>query len=144
MEDGQRQCYRLPSVLPLLRENETSLHYTHDMAADHASDWFLKMRRRLVVLPERKDFINQRMQASASLAAASAIQKDLHLVDLAIQADRRVLSTDKKIVRHLRRLGARVRGLPDPSYGCIRLTTTRRPGWPGAHQRETTVASAER
>jgi hypothetical protein len=66
------------------------------------------MRRRLVVLPERKDFINQCIQASASLAAASAIQKDLHLVDLALQADQRVLSTDKKIVGHLRRLGARV------------------------------------
>jgi hypothetical protein len=66
------------------------------------------MRRRLVVLPERKDFINQCIQASASLAAASAIQKDLHLVDLAIQADQRVLSTDEKIVGHLRRLGARI------------------------------------
>jgi len=77
-------------------------------ASSYASEWFLKMRRRLVVLPERKDFINQCIQASASLAAASAIQKDLHLVDLAIQADHRVLSTDKKIVGHLRRLGARI------------------------------------
>ena len=77
-------------------------------ASSSASEWFLKMRRRLVVLPERKDFINQCKQASASLAAASAIQKDLHLVDLAIQADHRVLSTDKKIVGHLRRLGAHV------------------------------------
>ena len=66
------------------------------------------MRRRLVVLPERKDFINQCIQAGASLAAASAIQKDLHLVDLALQADQCVLSTDKKIVGHLRQLGARV------------------------------------
>jgi hypothetical protein len=77
-------------------------------ASSSASEWFLKMRRRLVVLPERKDFINQCIQASASLAAASAIQKDLHLVDLAIQADHRVLSTDKKIVGHLRQLGKHV------------------------------------
>ena len=77
-------------------------------ASSSASEWFLKMRRRLVVLPERKDFINQCMQAGASLAAASAIRKDLHLVDLAIQADHRVLSTDKKIVGHLRHLGKHV------------------------------------
>jgi hypothetical protein len=77
-------------------------------ASSSAGEWFLKMRRRLVILPERKDFINQCMQAGASLAAASAIRKDLHLVDLAIQADHRVLSTDEKIVGHLRRLGARV------------------------------------
>ena len=77
-------------------------------ASCYASEWFLKMRGRLVILPERKDFINQCMQAGASLAAASAIRKDLHLVDLAIQADHRVLSTDKKIVGHLRQLGAHV------------------------------------
>jgi len=76
-------------------------------ASSSASEWFLKMRRRLVVLPEREDFINQCIQASAQLAA-SAIQKDLHLVDLAIQADQRVLSTDKKIVGHLHQLGTRV------------------------------------
>jgi len=77
-------------------------------ASCYASEWFLKMRGRLVILPERKDFINQCIQASASLAAASAIQKDLHLVDLALQADQRVLSKDKKIVGHLRQLGKHV------------------------------------
>ena len=48
--------------------------------------------------------INQCKQTSASLAAASAIHKDLHLVDLALLANQRVPS----IVGHLRRLGARV------------------------------------
>ncbi len=79
-------------------------------ASRFALAWLTDMEseQRVKTFSERKDFINQCIQASASLAAASAIQKDLHLVDLAIQADHRVLSTDKKIVGHLRRLGARI------------------------------------
>ncbi len=87
-------------------EGEESSSY----ASRFALAWLTGMEQegRVKTFSERKDFINQCIQASASLAAASAIQKDLHLVDLALQADQRVLSTDKKIVGHLRRLGARV------------------------------------
>ncbi len=79
-------------------------------ASRFALAWLSGMERedRVKTFSENKDFINQCIQASASLAAAFAIQKDLHLVDLAIQADHRVLSTDKKIVGHLRQLGARI------------------------------------
>ena len=87
-------------------EGEESSPY----ASRFALAWLTGMEQegRVKTFSERKDFINQCIQASASLAAASAIQKDLHLVDLALQADQRVLSKDKKIVGHLRQLGARV------------------------------------
>ena len=87
-------------------EGEESSPY----ASRFALAWLTGMEQegRVKTFSERKDFINQCIQASASLAAASAIQKDLHLVDLALQADQRVLSTDEKIVGHLRRLGARI------------------------------------
>ena len=87
-------------------EGEESSPYASRFALAWLTD--MESEQRVKTFSERKDFINQCIQASASLAAASAIRKDLHLVDLAIQADHRVLSTDKKIVGHLRRLGARV------------------------------------
>ena len=98
-------------------EDKAGKKRTH--ASSFAVDWFRKMRKKVQVLPgqhqrsrvqvfrERRHFINYCLQASSQLAV-SAIEKDLHLVDLALQADQRVLSTDKKIVGHLRRLGARV------------------------------------
>jgi len=87
-------------------EGEESSPY----ASRFALAWLTGMEQegRVKTFSERKDFINQCIQASASLAAASAIQKDLHLVDLALQADQRVLSTDEKIVGHLRHLGKHV------------------------------------
>ena len=87
-------------------EGEESSPY----ASRFALAWLTGMEQegRVKTFSERKDFINQCIQASASLAAASAIQKDLHLVDLALQADQRVLSTDKKIVGHLSQLGKHV------------------------------------
>jgi hypothetical protein len=87
-------------------EGEESSPY----ASRFALAWLTGMEQegRVKTFSERKDFINQCIQASASLAAASAIQKDLHLVDLALQADQRVLSKDKKIVGHLRQLGKHV------------------------------------
>ena len=78
-------------------------------ASRFALAWLTDMEseQRVKMFTECRDFIDQCIQASAQLAA-SAIQKDLHLVDLALQADQRVLSTDEKIVGHLRRLGARI------------------------------------
>jgi hypothetical protein len=57
-------------------------------ASRFALAWLTDMEseQRVKTFSERKDFINQCIQASASLAAASVIQKDLHLAALAIIA----------------------------------------------------------
>jgi hypothetical protein len=91
-------------------EGEKGGEKSSSYASRFALAWLTDMERedRVKTFSERKDFINQCIQASASLAAASAIQKDLHLVDLALLADQRVLSKDKKIVGHLRQLGKHV------------------------------------
>jgi hypothetical protein len=91
-------------------EGEKGGEKSSSYASRFALAWLTDMEQedRVKTFSERKDFINQCIQASASLAAASAIQKDLHLVDLALQADQRVLSTDKKIVGHLSQLGKHV------------------------------------
>ena len=86
-------------------EGEESSPYASRFALAWLTD--MESEQRVKMFTECRDFIDQCIQASAQLAA-SAIQKDLHLVDLALQADQRVLSTDKKIVGHLRQLGARV------------------------------------
>ena len=86
-------------------EGEESSPYASRFALAWLTD--MESEQRVKMFTECRDFIDQCIQASAQLAA-SAIQKDLHLVDLALQADQRVLSKDKKIVGHLRQLGKHV------------------------------------
>ena len=106
----QDKHYRLAMNDTLKREWLKVREEGSPYASRFALAWLTDMEseQRVKTFSERKDFINQCIQASASLAAASAIQKDLHLVDLALQADQRVLSKDKKIVGHLRQLGKHV------------------------------------
>jgi hypothetical protein len=102
----QRNHYRLAMNTTLKDEWQKTRAEGTPYASRFAIAWLTDMtaQGRVTMFPERSDLQARCLQVSNQ----TAIQKDLHLVDLALQANQRVLSMDKRVVGHLRQLGARV------------------------------------